>query len=96
MEILQNMLVICDEQGQTPSSGEGMDLVPLSKRPGAFTGFDSEACMQPGSKRSFQLFCDTSVIVTYSFPLTNGLVCRWYWEFNGKTERRKSVGQLGP
>ncbi len=58
VEILQNMLVICDEQGQTPSSGEGMDLVPLSKRPGAFTGFDSEACMQPGSKRSFQLFCD--------------------------------------
>ncbi len=58
VEILQNMLVICDEQGQTPSSGEGMDLVPLSKRPGAFTGFDSEACVQPGSKRSFQLFCD--------------------------------------
>lgn len=49
VEILQNMLVICDEQGQTPSSGEGMDLVPLSKRPGAFTGFDSEACVQPGN-----------------------------------------------
>lgn len=92
MEILQNMLVSC-EQGQTPSSGEGMDLVPLSKSPGALTGFDSEACMQPGSKRSIQLFRDTSVIVTYSFPLTNGLVCRWYWEFNGKTGRQKSVVQ---
>lgn len=48
VEILQNMLVSC-EQGQTPSSGEGMDLVPLSKSPGDFTGFDSEACMQPGN-----------------------------------------------
>uniref|UniRef100_A0A673KBD1 Rho guanine nucleotide exchange factor 18-like n=1 Tax=Sinocyclocheilus rhinocerous TaxID=307959 RepID=A0A673KBD1_9TELE len=60
VEILQNTLVTC-EQGQTPSSGEGMDLVPLSKRLGALTGFDSDACMQPGSKRSFQLFRDTSI-----------------------------------
>ncbi|XP_026060912.1 rho guanine nucleotide exchange factor 18a [Carassius auratus] len=48
VEILQNMLITC-EQGQTPSSGEGMDLVPLSKRPDAVTGFDSDACMQPGN-----------------------------------------------
>ncbi|KTF89817.1 hypothetical protein cypCar_00010360 [Cyprinus carpio] len=47
MEIFQNMLITC-EQGQTPF-GEGMDLVPLSKRPGAFSGFDSDACMQPGN-----------------------------------------------
>uniref|UniRef100_A0A8C2PT40 Rho/rac guanine nucleotide exchange factor (GEF) 18a n=1 Tax=Cyprinus carpio TaxID=7962 RepID=A0A8C2PT40_CYPCA len=40
VEIFQNMLITC-EQGQTPF-GEGMDLVPLSKRPGAFTGFDSD------------------------------------------------------
>ncbi|XP_016316502.1 rho guanine nucleotide exchange factor 18-like [Sinocyclocheilus anshuiensis] len=48
VEILQNTLVTC-EQGQTPSSGEGMDLVPLSKRLDALTGFDSDACMQPGN-----------------------------------------------
>ncbi|XP_042575101.1 rho guanine nucleotide exchange factor 18-like [Cyprinus carpio] len=47
VEIFQNMLITC-EQGQTPF-GEGMDLVPLSKRPGSFTGFDSDACMQPGN-----------------------------------------------
>uniref|UniRef100_A0A8C1MS15 Rho/rac guanine nucleotide exchange factor (GEF) 18a n=1 Tax=Cyprinus carpio TaxID=7962 RepID=A0A8C1MS15_CYPCA len=40
VEIFQNMLITC-EQGQTPF-GEGMDLVPLSKRPGSFTGFDSD------------------------------------------------------
>uniref|UniRef100_A0A8C2CNP1 Rho guanine nucleotide exchange factor 18-like n=1 Tax=Cyprinus carpio TaxID=7962 RepID=A0A8C2CNP1_CYPCA len=76
-EILQNLLVTC-EQGQTPSSGELMDLVPLYKRPDAFTGIDSDACMLPGSKRSFQkissLFHDTSLIVIYSFPLTIGLI----------------------
>uniref|UniRef100_A0A8C1QT31 Rho guanine nucleotide exchange factor 18-like n=1 Tax=Cyprinus carpio TaxID=7962 RepID=A0A8C1QT31_CYPCA len=48
-EILQNLLVTC-EQGQTPSSGEGMDLVPLYKRPDAFTGIDSDACMLPGTE----------------------------------------------
>ncbi|XP_073705026.1 rho guanine nucleotide exchange factor 18a isoform X2 [Garra rufa] len=48
VENLQTLLVAC-EQGQTPSSGEGMDLVPLSKRPDAFTGFDSDACMLPGN-----------------------------------------------
>uniref|UniRef100_A0A671S5G9 Rho guanine nucleotide exchange factor 18-like n=1 Tax=Sinocyclocheilus anshuiensis TaxID=1608454 RepID=A0A671S5G9_9TELE len=48
VEILQNLLVTC-EQGQTPSSGEGMDLVPLYKRPDVFTGFDSDACMLPGN-----------------------------------------------
>ncbi|XP_016365563.1 rho guanine nucleotide exchange factor 18-like [Sinocyclocheilus rhinocerous] len=48
VEILQNLLVTC-EQGQTPSSGEGMDLVPLYKRPDAFIGFDSDACMLPGN-----------------------------------------------
>ncbi|KTF95545.1 hypothetical protein cypCar_00041415 [Cyprinus carpio] len=47
-EILQNLLVTC-EQGQTPSSGELMDLVPLYKRPDAFTGIDSDACMLPGT-----------------------------------------------
>uniref|UniRef100_A0A8C1UPP7 Rho guanine nucleotide exchange factor 18-like n=1 Tax=Cyprinus carpio TaxID=7962 RepID=A0A8C1UPP7_CYPCA len=48
-EILQNLLVTC-EQGQTPSSGELMDLVPLYKRPDAFTGIDSDACMLPGTE----------------------------------------------
>ncbi|XP_050950408.1 LOW QUALITY PROTEIN: rho guanine nucleotide exchange factor 18a [Labeo rohita] len=49
VEILQTLLVTC-EPGQTPSSGEGMDLVPLSKRPDAFTGFNSDnACMLPGN-----------------------------------------------
>ncbi|XP_052475971.1 rho guanine nucleotide exchange factor 18 [Carassius gibelio] len=38
VEILQNLLLTC-EQGQTPSSGEGMDLVPLY----------SDACMLPGN-----------------------------------------------
>uniref|UniRef100_A0A9J8CYK0 Rho/rac guanine nucleotide exchange factor (GEF) 18a n=1 Tax=Cyprinus carpio carpio TaxID=630221 RepID=A0A9J8CYK0_CYPCA len=44
VEIFQNMLITC-EQGQTPF-GEGMDLVPLSKRPGAFSGFDSDSIFQ--------------------------------------------------
>uniref|UniRef100_A0A8C1MYA6 Rho/rac guanine nucleotide exchange factor (GEF) 18a n=1 Tax=Cyprinus carpio TaxID=7962 RepID=A0A8C1MYA6_CYPCA len=44
VEIFQNMLITC-EQGQTPF-GEGMDLVPLSKRPGSFTGFDSDSIFQ--------------------------------------------------
>ncbi|KAG1934860.1 rho guanine nucleotide exchange factor [Pimephales promelas] len=48
VEILQNLLVAC-EQGQTRSPGEGMDLVPLPKRPDAFSGFESDTCMIPGN-----------------------------------------------
>uniref|UniRef100_A0A8C1LGX6 Rho guanine nucleotide exchange factor 18-like n=1 Tax=Cyprinus carpio TaxID=7962 RepID=A0A8C1LGX6_CYPCA len=69
-EILQNLLVTC-EQGQTPSSGEGMDLVPLYKRPDAFTGIDSDACMLPGSKRKIAVcnilifYCVVHLLQTY-------------------------------
>ncbi|KAK9979164.1 hypothetical protein ABG768_012608 [Culter alburnus] len=48
VENLQNLLVTC-EYSQTPPPGEGMDLVPLPKRPDAFRGFESETCMLPGS-----------------------------------------------
>ncbi|XP_051731543.1 rho guanine nucleotide exchange factor 18a [Ctenopharyngodon idella] len=48
VENLQNLLVTC-EYGQTPPPGEGMDLVPLPKRPEAFRGFESETYMLSGS-----------------------------------------------
>ncbi|CAM4590135.1 unnamed protein product [Leuciscus chuanchicus] len=48
VEILQNLLLTC-EQGQTPPPGEGMDLVPLPKRPDAFRGFESDTYMLPGN-----------------------------------------------
>ncbi|KAK7163370.1 hypothetical protein R3I93_007430 [Phoxinus phoxinus] len=47
VEILQNLLVICE--GQTPPPGEGMDLVPLPKRPDAFRGFESDTYLLPGN-----------------------------------------------
>lgn len=55
VEILQNLLVTC-EQSQTPPPDEGMDLVPLPKRPDAFRGFESDTCMLPGSKRNLLYF----------------------------------------
>ncbi|XP_077088637.1 rho guanine nucleotide exchange factor 18a isoform X2 [Siphateles boraxobius] len=47
VEILQTLLVT-SEQGQTPP-GEGMDLVPLPKRPDAFRGFESDTYLLPGN-----------------------------------------------
>ncbi|XP_065133110.1 rho guanine nucleotide exchange factor 18-like [Paramisgurnus dabryanus] len=41
VEHLQRLLVAC-ELDQTPSTGEGMDLVPVSKSPRIFTGFDND------------------------------------------------------
>ncbi|XP_051554441.1 rho guanine nucleotide exchange factor 18a [Myxocyprinus asiaticus] len=48
VELLQNLLVAC-ELGQTPPTGEGMDLVPLSGLLGTFTGFDGNPYMLPGN-----------------------------------------------
>ncbi|ROL55159.1 Rho guanine nucleotide exchange factor 18 [Anabarilius grahami] len=49
VENLQNLLVTCEYSQTPPPPGEGMDLVPLPKRPDAFRGFESETCMLPGS-----------------------------------------------
>lgn len=55
MGLLQQFLLE-HELDRSSSAGDGVDLVPLPKRPGSFTGFDGDAYMPQGSKSKSAVF----------------------------------------
>lgn len=87
---LLQQLLLEREMDQCSSTTEGVDLMPLPKRPGSFAGFVGDAYMQQGSKSKSAVSC----AILFYFRLYNWCcnitnfavvdwwtVCRWCCEF---------------